>query len=152
MRILGIDYGDRRIGIAVSDPMKIIASGLETLPNNGDMHAVTGAVIQYVKDYGVDTVVVGMPKNMNNSLGFRSAATEVFLCTLREALAASEDEKLRAVTSVTWDERLTTVQAARTMRDMGLKRKQKQKKGNVDKIAAVIILQGYLDYLASAAR
>ena len=149
MRILGIDYGDRRIGIAVSDPMKIIATGLETVQNTGDMQQVVDIMIQHIKTYDVDTVVVGMPKNMNNSMGFRSEATQTFLSALQEAISATEDIKTQRTNVVTWDERLTSVQATRTMHDMGMKRKQKQKKGTVDKIAAVIILQGYLDSLGT---
>ena len=139
MRIMGIDYGDRRIGIAVSDPMAMIAGGIDTIYNTGDVLKCAQDIAKVITDYSVEKVVIGFPKNMNNSEGFRAEATNKFIESLESCISGVEIVK--------WDERLTTVQASRAMNDMGMKRKDK--KGNIDKLSAVIILQGYLDLLSN---
>ena len=139
MRIMGIDYGDRRIGVAISDPMAMIAGGIDTIVNTGGATKCARDIAKVIADYSVGKVVVGYPKNMNNSEGFRAEATNKFIESLKSCIDGVEIVK--------WDERLTTVQASRAMNDMGMKRKNK--KGSIDKLSAVIILQGYLDFLAN---
>ena len=132
MRILGIDYGERRIGLAVSDPGAIIARGLPTLRNEGEAKALA-AIRRLVEDYGVGEIVVGLPRNMDDSLGPQAHKTMRFAEELK-ALG-------RRVHLV--DERLTTEQAKRAMAEAGLSRGQQHRR--VDRLAAQLILQIYLD-------
>ena len=135
MRIMGIDYGDSRIGIAVSDPFGWTAQGLDTIKKGaaGDGEAMK-KICLLVKQYDVEKIVVGFPKNMNGTLGPRADKTQEFMDRLAE--------KTRKEV-VKWDERLTTVAAGKAMREMGIK--ASKNKENLDRIAAVYILQGYLD-------
>ena len=133
MRILGIDYGDARVGVAVSDPMGWMATELPQL-KGGDMEEVCGEIGKIVKEYGVEKIVLGYPKNMNGTIGPRGELSEQF----KEIL-----EKNLGLPVVLWDERLTTVSADRVMMESGVRREDR--KQFVDKIAATIILQGYLD-------
>jgi putative Holliday junction resolvase len=134
MRILGIDYGDSRIGIAVSDPFGWTAQGLETINNKSGSNASISEILKLIDEYKVEKIVVGLPRNMNGTLGPRGEMTEEFIKRL---------ENKTSLTVIKWDERLTTVAANRTMHELGTK--TSKKKGLVDKIAAVYILQGYLD-------
>lgn len=134
MRILGIDYGDSRIGLAVSDPFGWTAQGITTVNLKNGFKAALEEILKVVEEYKVEKIVVGMPKNMNGTIGPRGEKTEEFIKTLVEKTGLS---------IVKWDERLTTVAANRTMHELGTK--TSKKKGLVDKIAAVYILQGYLD-------
>jgi len=136
MRILGIDYGDSRIGIAVSDPLEITANGLETIISKGNFNNAIKKVIEICGSYEVKTIVVGYPRNMNGTLGPRAEITDRFISILHENYMCADIVK--------WDERLTSVAAHRIMRETGLKTKKKGK-GIVDKIAAELILQSYLD-------
>jgi putative Holliday junction resolvase len=135
--ILGIDLGRVRIGIAISDELQLLAHPLETIP--ADDHA-TARVADIVGEKKVDHVVVGVPRQMNGQIG--AAATEAlqFVEKLRTTLPC-------AVT--TWDERLTTVAAHRALREAG--KKTRNTRGYVDRVAAQIILQGYLDRRQHAA-
>ncbi len=136
MRIMGIDYGDSRIGIAISDPMGWTAQGLETIQAKTGMDAVLGRIRELAEKYGVQRIVVGFPRNMNGTVGPRGEKTLEFI------------EKLSSVVEaeiITWDERLTTVSANRTMHELRIK--TSRKKLIVDQIAAVHMLQGYLDSL-----
>lgn len=133
MRILGLDVGDRRIGIAISDEMGITAQGLMTLQRT-KIHEDLQKLIQLVQEREVSKIVVGLPRNMNGTYGPQSAKVKEFMNRLLEALQ---------VEVVYWDERLTTVAAQRTLIEGDLSRKKR--KLVVDKIAAVIILQSYLD-------
>lgn len=135
MRILGIDYGDSRIGIAVSDPMGWMAQGVETISWQGSLKKPVERIKQLVNEYKAEKIIVGFPKNMNGTIGPRGEKTLEFISLLQEAIEGAEIIK--------WDERLTTVAANRTMQEMGIK--TSKKKGLVDQIAAVYILQGYLD-------
>ncbi len=136
MRILGIDYGDSRIGLAMSDIMGWTASGLETVKWDGEnLDVVIDRIKQLVLNNEVRTIVVGIPKNMNGTLGPRAQKTLAFTDRLKQEISG--------INVVTWDERLTTVAADRTMHELGIK--TKRKKQVVDQIAAVYILQGYLD-------
>lgn len=136
MRILGIDYGDSRIGVAISDPLGWTANGLETIQAKQQFHKAVEQVAAICRQYAVQTVVIGYPKNMNGTLGERTEKTEGFIAALNAVCPGLE--------FVRWDERLTSVAAHRTMRETGATTRNKGK-GIVDKIAAELILQGYLD-------
>lgn len=136
MRIMGIDYGERRIGIAVSDPFGWTARGIETIRWNGDINRPVERIKRLVEEYNIDAVVVGFPRNMNGTVGPRGEKTLEFIEVLKREVAKE---------IIKWDERLTTVAANRTMHEMGVR--TSRKKSVVDQIAAVYILQGYLDSL-----
>jgi putative holliday junction resolvase len=139
MRIMGIDYGDSRIGIAMSDPFGWTAQGVETIKWKNDIVIPIKRIEQLVEDYKVEKIVIGFPINMNGTIGPRGEKTLEFIECLKERIAEIEFIK--------WDERLTTVAANRVMNDMGVK--SSKKKGIIDQIAAVYILQGYLDSLGN---
>jgi putative holliday junction resolvase len=138
MRILGIDYGDSRIGVAVSDPFGWTAQGIETIHLKGNLNNAILKINEIVKKYSVDEIVVGFPKNMNGTIGPRGEKTIEFIETLKKTI----DLKIEM-----WDERLSTVAANRAMHEMGVK--TSKKKGIVDQIAAVYILQSFLDSKSS---
>jgi len=132
MRILGIDYGDRRIGLALSDALQLVAGGLETLTNSSREH-VLDHLRRLVAEREVSEIVVGLPKNMNGSLGPQAEKTMQF----------AEELKILGRPVHLVDERLTTERAQRVMTDAGLSRQKRHKK--VDRMAAQLILQAYLD-------
>jgi putative Holliday junction resolvase len=132
MRVLGIDYGGRRIGLAVSDPGGVIARGLPTLKNEGEAE-VLAAIRRLVEEHDVAEIVVGLPRNMDDSLGPQARKTMQFA----EGLKAL-GRKIHLV-----DERLTTEQARRAMTDAGLSRWQRHRR--MDRAAAQLILQIFLD-------
>ncbi|KAA6324556.1 putative pre-16S rRNA nuclease [termite gut metagenome] len=132
-RILAIDYGRKRTGIAVSDTMQIIANGLTTVAG-GELREF---ILNYVKTESVERIVVGMPKQMNNEVSENMKYITVFVCTLKKQLP---DMPIEFV-----DERFTSVLAQRTMRDAGLKKKARQDKALINEISATIILQSYLE-------
>ena len=134
MRILGIDYGDSRIGVAVSDDGCRIAFDLCVIDATKGRKNTVSELLQLIDKYGSDTLVIGLPTNMNGSRGDRVVKTEKFAKALLEV---SPDLKI-----VFEDERLTTKYADRLMIESGKHQKQK---GVSDKLAAMIILQGYLD-------
>lgn len=136
MRVLGIDYGDRRIGISISDPFGLIAQGLETIEYEVNIQIPLDRIADIVKTYKVTDIVVGFPRNMNGTVGPRGEKTLEFIDKLKESMEDS-------ISVVIWDERLSTVAANRIMNEVGIKRSKK--KGSVDKVASVYILQGYLD-------
>jgi putative Holliday junction resolvase len=134
-RILGLDFGRARIGVAISDELQMLAHPLETIPANEKPAA---RVAEIVREKQVDHVVAGIPRQMNGQIG--TAATEVLEFV----------DKLRAILPcpvVTWDERLTTVAAHRALRDAG--KKTRDTRGYVDQVAAQMILQTYLDRRAA---
>jgi putative Holliday junction resolvase len=134
-RILGLDFGRARIGVAISDELQMLAHPLETIPANEEP---VSRVAEIVREKQVDHVVAGIPRQMNGQIG--TAATEVLEFV----------EKLRAILPcpvVTWDERLTTVAAHRALRDAG--KKTRDTRGYVDQVAAQMILQTYLDRRAA---
>jgi putative holliday junction resolvase len=137
MRILGIDYGDSRIGIAVSDPFGWTAQAVETISRNESLKKPMERIKQLIKEYNIEKIIVGFPKNMNGTVGPRGEKTQLFIDLLNEQCN---------IGVLKWDERLTTVAANRTMHEMGMK--TSKKKGVVDQISAVFILQGYLDSIA----
>ena len=138
MRIIGIDYGDSRIGIAVSDPLGWTAQGIETINWKADISEPVERILEIINSYEAKKVVVGFPRNMNGTAGPRVEKTNEFV----ELLA----NRLEGVQIIKWDERLSTVAANRTMHELGIKKSKK--KNLVDQIAAVYILQGYLDGMA----
>ena len=132
-RVVGVDFGRKRVGLAVSDPFGLIAQGLDTIQVASGSDAVT-AVLQVVTRFEADAIVVGLPVNMD---GTDSDMTR----TVREFIA--ELEKRTECQVVTWDERLTSTAAERTMSEMG--RSTRGRKSEIDRIAATMILQGFLD-------
>lgn len=133
MRILGIDYGDARVGVAVSDLLGITAQGVGTLQNKG-MKTLTADLEKIIEEYKPEKIVVGLPKNMDGTTGFRSEATYKFT----EALKNIYNGEI-----VLWDERLTTVGASRFLNETNTR--GKKRKNVVDTVAACLILEGYLN-------
>jgi len=131
-RILGIDFGERRIGLAVSDALGITAQGLPTLDTKR-----TKDILSYleniIKEKNVTKVIVGMPKNMNGTIGPKGREVEKFIQELIKRIKMDV---------IPWDERLTSVQSLKAMREMGTKQKHKDV---TDRISATLILQSYLD-------
>ncbi len=137
MRILGIDYGDSRIGVAISDPMGWTAQGLEMIKSKDSLKKAVLRLSEIIKEYGVTDIVIGYPINMNGTKGPRTERTEEFIKKISD---------LGQFNIIKWDERLTTVSAHRTMNELGIK--ASKKKDIVDTMSAVLILQGYLDRMA----
>ena len=136
MRFLGLDVGKSTIGVAISDELGITAQGVETIKRRGLENDLT-RLAQYIEEHDITTFVVGHPKNMNGSIGEQALLSEEFANILKERFAG------KAV--VLWDERLTTMAAHKLLIQADVKRKNRKKV--VDKLAAVLILQGYLDKL-----
>lgn len=138
MRVMGLDYGSKTVGVAISDPLGITAQGIETIERKEEnkLRKTLARIEELAKEYEVGTIVLGLPKNMNNTLGERAEKTLEF----KEML-----ERRTGLSVVLWDERLTTVEAERTLIESKVRREERKK--YVDKIAAVFILQGYLDSL-----
>lgn len=134
MTILAIDYGDRRLGLALSDPSGIIATGLPTLERAGPSEDVVEPLRRLCTEHGVERIVVGLPINMDGSHGPRARLSLAFAQKLRDELDIAVD---------TWDERLTSVQAERAMLAADLSRKKRKQRR--DRIAAQLLLQSYLD-------
>ena len=140
MRILGLDYGSKTVGVAVSDPLGFTAQGVEIIRRKSEnkMRQTLARIEELIAQYQVEKIVLGLPKNMNNTLGDRAEKS----LELKETL-----ERRTGLPVVMWDERLTTVSANRVLMETGVRRENR--KELVDEIAAVFILQGYLDYLAN---
>jgi putative Holliday junction resolvase len=135
MRILALDHGTKRIGVAVSDELKLIAQPLEFIPAE-PFAAFLDRLKELVREKEVELIVVGMPRNMDGSYGPAAAKAQEFVGALNEAVPIP----LRL-----WDERLTSAQAQRSLIQAGVRRDQR--KAKVDKTAAAILLQSYLDSL-----
>lgn len=140
MRIMGLDYGSKTVGVAVSDPLGLTAQGIEIVRRKSEnkLRQTLAWIEEIAKEYGVEKIVLGFPKHMNNDIGERAEKSLEF----KEML-----ERRTGLPVVMWDERLTTVEADRTMMETGIRRENR--KEYVDMIAAVFILQGYLDYLSN---
>ena len=138
-RIIGLDFGSKTTGVAVSDPFGWTAQGVEIIRRKEEnkLRKTLARIEELVKEYGASRIVLGLPKNMNNSLGDRAEKSLAF----KEML-----ERRTGLPVVVWDERLTTVAADRTMMEAGIRRENRRE--YVDEIAAVFILQNYLDYLS----
>jgi len=135
MRVMGLDVGEKRIGVAVSDPMGWTAQGLEVIISKGSYEADINRIREIVQEYGVGRVVVGLPKNMDGSSGPQAGRVKIFAGRLSEALGLPVE---------LWDERLSTVAAEKLLIEADLSRARRRQV--VDKMAAALILQGYLDY------
>jgi len=135
MRILGIDYGDARVGIAISDELNITAQGLETIHYNGNDKVVLRRLQEILETYDVSTIVIGMPINMNGTKGERVEITKKFIHKLKC--------KFNNVNIQIIDERLTTVEAHKTMNFLNVK--NRKKRDIVDTISAVYILETYMN-------
>lgn len=133
MRILGLDVGDVRIGVAVSDPLKIIARGLDFIKRTTVKEDVE-AIRELVDEHEAEEIVVGLPKMMSGKIGVQAQKVQDFA----EALGATIE-----IPIIMWDERLSTVAATRVLIEADMSRKKRKKV--VDKVAATLILQGYLD-------
>jgi len=133
-RIIGIDYGDARVGIAISDLLGFTAQGIETIHHKGNEEILLSRIEELIKQYEVKKIVIGYPRNLNGTSGFRVEKTEEFIKKLIDKFGLDV---------IKWDEWLSTVSAHRDMNDMNIKKKKKR--GIVDTIAAVHILQNYLD-------
>ncbi len=136
MRYVGLDVGDRRIGVALSDATGLIASAIgNVVRDDDDLEGDIQKTADKIAELGGEAVVVGLPKNMNGSIGPRAETVMAFAEALKEKIS---------IPVHFWDERLTTVAAHKMMIDAGVRRNKR--KQNVDKIAAVLILQGFLDF------
>ena len=138
MRIIGLDFGSKTVGVAVSDELLITAQGIEIVRRKSEnkLRQTLARIEELIKEYNVEKIVLGFPKNMNNSEGERCEKTLEF----KEML-----ERRTGLTVELWDERLTTVAADNLMMEAGIRRENR--KEYVDQIASSFILQGYLDYL-----
>ena len=139
MRILGLDYGSKTVGVAVSDPLGLTAQKVETIwrKQENKLRRTLARIEELIAEYEVEKIVLGFPKNMNNTVGERA----------EKALEFGEMLKKRTgLEVIMWDERLTTVEADRTLIEAGVRRENR--KQSLDGIAAVFILQGYLDSLS----
>lgn len=139
MRIMGIDYGDARVGIALSDPLMLTAQGFKTLPNKV-YSKMMDALVEIINQNDVSKIVIGMPKNLNGTLGFRADITNEFADDLKSRISDS-------IELIFQDERLTTVEAATFLNFTDTR--GKSRKNVIDTVAAEIILQSYLDSQAN---
>lgn len=140
MRILGIDYGDARVGVAITDALNITAQGLETIQRKGSDKIVLKRLDEILANYEVETIVVGMPLSMNGAISKRAEITQEFVHKLK-----CKYNKLKIETI---DERLTTVEAHKTMNFLDVDKNKK--KNIVDTISAVYILETYLNKLKNS--
>ena len=140
MRSLGLDYGSKTVGVAVSDPLGLTAQRLDTIwrKQENKLRQTLARIKELVDEYQIEQIVLGYPKNMNNTVGERAEKALEF----KEML-----EKRIGLTVIMWDERLTTVEADRTLMEAGVRRENR--KQYLDGLAAVFILQGYLDSLGN---
>lgn len=136
MRIMGLDFGSKTVGVAVSDELLVTAQGVEIIRRQeaNKLRRTLARIEELIVEYGVEEIVLGLPKNMNATEGERAELTREF----QEKL-----ERRTGLPVTLWDERLTTVAADRAMMEAGIRRENR--KDYVDKIAAALILQGYLD-------
>ena len=139
MRIMGLDFGSKTVGVAISDPLFITAQGIEIIRRKEEnkLRKTLARIEELIIQYEVEEIVLGFPKNMNDTIGERAQLSLEFKDKL---------ERRTGLPVNMWDERLTTVAADKAMIEAGIRREDR--KEYVDKIAAVFILQGYLDYRA----
>ena len=137
MRIMGLDFGSKTVGVAVSDSLLLTAQGLEIIRRKEEnkLRQTLAQIEELIQEYEVSEIVLGNPKNMNDTMGERAQLSAEF----KEKL-----ERRTGLPVVLWDERLTTVAADKAMMEAGIRREHR--KEHVDRIAATFILQGYLDY------
>ena len=139
MRILGLDYGSKTVGVAVSDALLLTAQSVETIRREKEskLRQTLARIEAIIEEYKVDKIVLGYPKNMNDTEGIRCEKTKEF----KEML-----ERRTSLEVILWDERLSTVEADEILMESGVRREHR--KDYVDQLAAAIILQGYLDSLS----
>ena len=139
MRLMGLDYGSKTVGVAVSDPLGLTAQGVETVwrKQENKLRQTMARIEELISEYQVERIVLGYPKNMNNTIGERAQKSLEF----KEML-----ERRTGLEVIMWDERLTTVEANRTLMEASVRRENR--KQYLDQLAAVFILQGYLDSLS----
>ncbi|MCH5280950.1 MAG: Holliday junction resolvase RuvX [Lachnospiraceae bacterium] len=138
MRIMGLDYGSKTVGVAVSDPLLVTAQSLEIIRRKSEnkLRQTLARIEELIEEYRVDKIVLGLPRNMNATEGERADRTREFADMLL---------RRTGIEPILWDERLTTVAADQVMMESGIRRENRR--DYVDAIAASFILQGYLDYL-----
>lgn len=136
MRIMGLDYGTKTVGVAISDALGLTAQGIETIERKEEnkLRRTCARIEELIREYEVEKIVLGFPKHMNNDVGERAEKSLEFKAML---------ERRTGLEVIMWDERLTTVAAERTLIESKVRREDRKK--YIDKIAAVFILQGYLD-------
>lgn len=139
MRVMGLDYGSKTVGVAISDSLGLTAQGVETIwrKQENKLRQTLARIEELISEYQVERIILGYPKNMNNTIGERALKSLEF------------KEKLEGRTGlpvVMWDERLTTAEAERTLMETGVRRENR--KQYLDQMAAVLILQGYLDRIS----
>lgn len=139
MRIMGLDYGTKTVGVAISDALRLTAQGIETIERKEEnkLRRTCARIEELIREYEVEKIVLGFPKHMNNDVGERAEKALEFQAML---------ERRTGLEVIMWDERLTTVAAERTLIESNVRRENRKK--YIDKIAAVFILQGYLDSLS----
>lgn len=137
MRIMGLDFGSKTVGVAVSDPLFVTAQGVEIIRRKEEnkLRQTLARIEELIREYEVEEIVLGYPKNMNSTEGERVEKTKDF---------AEKLERRSGLPVTFWDERLTTVAADKAMMEAGIRRENR--KEHVDKLAAVFILQSYLEY------
>ena len=136
MRVMGLDYGSKTVGVAVSDPLGLTAQGIETIwrKDENKLRKTRARIEELIREYEVESIVLGLPRHMNSDVGDRAEKSLEFGEMLR---------RRTGLEVIMWDERLTTVEAERTLIESNVRREDRKK--YIDKIAAVFILQGYLD-------
>lgn len=139
MRIMGLDYGTKTVGVAISDALLLTAQGIETIERKEEnkLRRTCARIEELIREYEVDRIVLGLPKHMNNDIGERAEKSIEFGEMLK---------KRTGLEVIMWDERMTTISAERVLMESDVRRENRKK--YVDKIAAVFILQGYLDALS----
>lgn len=137
MRIMGLDFGSKTVGVAVSDSLLVTAQGVEIISRKEEnkLRRTLARIEELIVEYQVEEIVLGLPKNMNGTEGERVELTREF---------GEKLERRTGLPVILWDERLTTVAAEKAMIEAGMRREKR--KEHVDKIAAVLILEGYLEY------
>ena len=140
MRIMGLDYGSKTVGVAISDPLGITAQGIETITRKDEnkLRKTWARIEALIEENQVEKIVIGLPKHMNNDIGIRAEKSMEFAEMLKRRTGLEVQM---------WDERLTTMEAERTLIESNIRREDRKK--YIDKIAAVFILQGYLDSVKS---
>ena len=136
MRYMGIDYGDARVGVAISDPLGITSQGLETVPNKV-YDKMLNRISELITEYKPQKIIVGLPKNMDGTIGERGEISKKFVADLKE--------KYKDIEFILWDERLSTVQASRVLNETNTR--GKKRKSVIDTVAASIILESYMNTL-----
>ena len=140
MRIMGLDFGSKTVGVAISDPLFITAQGIEIIRRKEEnkLRRTLARIEELVKEYQAERIVIGLPRNMNYTMGERAEKSLEF---------GEMVEKRTGLPVIMWDERLTTREAERALMEAGVRRENR--KDYLDSVAAVLILQGYLDSLSN---